>query len=267
MKYILASVVICALGGAASSFEYPSEIRKIASRIFLPTTNLTISASFINVCNQTDPHLGSCIRRSIISLRPHLLNGIPELDVPSLDPLFVPEIFIAQTGGIQISAGFKNISIAGPTKFRLRSVRADVESDKFRMKIWFPALIMKATYEIRGQLLMMPINGRGLCSGNFSDIDGILSLKLNRVERNKKEHYKVDFISIEFNIGAAKVQLDNLFNGDEELSRSMNLFINENWRMVTAELRPTLEKTIAQILMEVADKFFEAYPIDKLLVS
>lgn len=71
----------------------------------------------------------------------------------------------------------------------------------------------------------------------------------------------------QFNIGAARVQLDNLFHGDPELSRAMNLFINENWRMVAAEVRPTLEKTIAEILKETADKFFEAYPINKLLLS
>lgn len=188
--------------------------------------------------------------------------------MPSLDPLFVPEINIAQTGGgIQIAAGFKNITISGPTKFRLRSVRADVASDKFRMKIWFPALVMKAEYQIRGQLLMMPINGNGNCAGNFSDIDGALSLKLKRVKKDGKEHYKVDFLLIDFNIGMAKVQLDNLFNGDVELSNSMNQFINENWRLVAAELRPALEQTISSILMEVTDKFFEAYPIEKLIVT
>lgn len=225
-------------------------------------------ASFIQICNQTDPRLGACIRKSIISLRPHLLEGIPQLSIPSLDPLFVPEIRINQSGGIQVAATFKNISITGATKFRLRSVRADIDSDKFRMKIWFPALVMNAAYELRGQLLVMPINGRGLCSGNFSDIDGVLSMKMKRILKNGNEHYKVDFMQIEFNIGAAKVQLDNLFeNRDEELSKSMNHFINENWRIVTAELRPALEKTISDILLDVADKFFDAYPIKKLLTS
>lgn len=65
------------------------------------------------------------------------------------------------------------------------------------MKIWFPELVMKAVYEIRGQLLMMPISGKGnLCYGNFSDIDSILSLKLDRVNRNGKEHFKVNFLQI-----------------------------------------------------------------------
>lgn len=196
-----------------------------------------------------------------------MLAGIPELNVPSMDPLFVDEIKISQTGGIMLAAKFRNITITGATNFRLRSVRADVATDKFRMKIWFPALEMRASYELRGQLLMMPINGKGLCFGNFTDIDGVLSMKLQRVKQGEDEHYKVDFMQIEFNIGGAKVQLDNLFeNGDVELSKSMNHFINENWRMVTAELRPNLERTISEILAGVTNKFFEAYPINKLLI-
>lgn len=47
----------------------------------------------------------------------------------------------------------------------------------------------------------------------------------------------------------------------------MNQFINENWRMVAAEIRPELEKTISKILMHTADKFFSAYPVEKLLLS
>lgn len=76
-----------------------------------------------------------------------------------------------------------------------------------------------------------------MCFGNFTDIDGVLSLKLKRVEKGGEEHYKVDLMQIEFNIGGAKVQLDNLFeNSDVELSKSMNHFINENWRMVTGKM-------------------------------
>lgn len=90
-------------------------------------------------------------------------------------------------------------------------------------------------------------------------------MKLNRIDREGKDYFRVDFLQTEFNIGGAKVYLDNLFNGrDEELSRSMNEFINENWRMVAAEVRPNLEKIIGDILHDVADKFFTAFPISQL---
>ena len=62
-------------------------------------------------------------------------------------------------------------------------------------------------------------------------------MKLKRIKRNNNEHFKVDFLRTEFNIGAARVRLDNLFNGREkELAATMNQFINENWRLVAAEV-------------------------------
>lgn len=222
--------------------------------------------SYIKPCRYSDPKLGTCIRKSIISLKPYLKGGIPALDVPPLDPLFVPFVNISQAGGVQINASFENITINGADRFRLRSVRVDTSTDKIRMKIWFPSLELRAIYELRGQLLMMPIHGRGGCYGNFSDIDGELRMKLSRFDKKGKQHFKVEFIQIDFTIGGATVDLDNLFNGDPTLSQTMNQFINENWRLVTAEIRPTLETTIASILMETADKFFDAYSISKLFL-
>lgn len=222
--------------------------------------------SYINVCSEKDPKLGVCIRKAINSLRPYLLNGIPELEIPPIDPLFVPKIEITQTGGVQLTATFTNISIYGAGDFRLRSVRVDAESNKMRIKLWYPQLSMKANYNIQGQLLMLPVSGQGKCWGNFTDIDGAVSMQLDRVKKNGNEHFKTNFLNIQFNIGGATARLDNLFNGDKELGDSINSFINENWRIVTAEIRPTLESTIAKILMEISEKFFDQFPI-KILFS
>lgn len=104
-----------------------------------------------------------------MSLRPYLSKGIPELDVPSLNPLLVPELKLSQESGIQVEASFKNISIYGAMDFRLRSVRSDIETDRFRMKIWFPKLIMQGHYNIKGMLLMLPILGHGMSYGNFCE--------------------------------------------------------------------------------------------------
>lgn len=224
-----------------------------------------------------------------------MTEGIPDLGVPSLEPLFIPEIAIDKIEGVQLQAKFRNVTIEGPSKFRLRSVKSQIESDKLLMKLWFPELIVRGSYEIRGQILMMPINGEkspanvrskfsmenifsgvGTCFGNFSDIDGLLKTKLKRIKNKDttKDHYQVEVILIEFNIGhASQIKLENLFKDTVdperalELSSAMNTFINENWRIVAAALKPTLETVIAEALREIADKIFAKYPIDSLLVS
>lgn len=144
-----------------------NEIRKLKRFKREINSKASFTASFIQICSQSDPKLSACIRKSILALRPHLSDGIPEINVPSLNPLLVPEFSVLQESGINVQATFKNITIYGATNFRLRSVRSDVKSDKFRIKIWFPELIMKGEYAIQGTMLMMPINGNGMAYGNF----------------------------------------------------------------------------------------------------
>lgn len=72
-------------------------------------------------------------------------------------------------------------------------------------------------------------------------------------------------IQVEFNIGHASVKLDNLFNGDAELGSMMNTFLNNNWREITAEIRPALGESIERILYGIASQLNDMYGLDKLL--
>lgn len=129
------------------------------------------SADFIKVCHKSDPNLNECVKQSIQNLRPYLENGIPELLVPPIDPLLVPNITIKQqAGAIQLDSVFTNMYFDGGSQYHLRGVRIDPSKDRFRLKIWFPQLYMTSNYDISGRLLMLPLKGMGVCQGNFSKL-------------------------------------------------------------------------------------------------
>jgi hypothetical protein len=50
-----------------------------------------------------------------------LFPGIPELDVPSIEPLTLPEVLVAQGAGIR--AVGKNIEISGPGNFIIKKLK------------------------------------------------------------------------------------------------------------------------------------------------
>lgn len=61
----------------------------------------------MHVCKGNDPRLAECIVHSIESLRPHLAAGIPEMDVPSVEPMDVGSLLLAKRAtaqGIQVHA-------------------------------------------------------------------------------------------------------------------------------------------------------------------
>lgn len=85
------------------------------------------------------------------------------------------------------------------------------------------------------------------------------------ITKDGVEHLDVDKIQVEFNIGGASVHLNNLFNGDSELGQAMNAFLNDNWREITAEIRPALAESIERILREMAKRMYDLYPVNQLL--
>lgn len=95
-------------------------------------------------------------------------------------------------------------------------------------------------------------------------MDACVSIQANEVMVNGNKHLRVGDLFVDFNVGNADVQLDDLFNGDSELGEAMNHFLNENWRSVAAEMRPALEDAIARILHDMTDRFFEAYTLKQL---
>lgn len=99
----------------------------------------------------------------------------------------------------------------------------------------------------------------------LADVDATVSMKHSVVQRNGTDYLKADDIYVDFNIGGASVYLDNLFSGDEELGGVMNRFLNENWREITAEIRPALASSIEHILREIAKRLYEIYPIQQIL--
>jgi len=75
------------------------------------------------------------------------------------------------------------------------------------------------------------------------------------------------FIYIFINLFRFSLYLTNLFNGDKALGDNMNLFINENWRDILKELKPSIQDTISQILQNIINRIFAKIPYDDIFLD
>lgn len=62
------------------------------------------------------------------------------------------------------------------------------------------------------------------------------------------------------------MNFDHLFNGDQALSDSTNVFLNENWKDILRELKPVLTKAIGGIYKGIADPIFRKFPYEELFL-
>ncbi|XP_060843532.1 protein takeout-like [Rhopalosiphum padi] len=223
--------------------------------------------NILRTCHRSDPNLNDCIKGAIEDLRPQLARGIPELFIPSCEPLYIPEIVMNQgnKGSVSVQSIYRDIRVFGPSQFILKSVKVDLEKERIRIKVWLPFLHMTANYTIEGRILMLPISGAGLSEGNYTNIEANVLVQCNTIQIGGRKHFNVQDVAIDFQIGHASIYLSDLFEGDKELGEAMNTFLNDNWRHVAQEFKPILEETIGDLFKKFANKLYHTYSLDELL--
>lgn len=76
------------------------------------------------MCHESDPKLEECMIKSIEFLRPYLKTGIPEMNIPSIEPLVLGDLLVSEnsaSNGLRITA--KEIKAYGPSDYSIRNFR------------------------------------------------------------------------------------------------------------------------------------------------
>lgn len=85
------------------------------------------AVTYVKPCSRSDPQINVCIRGSFNHLRPYLVDGLPELGVPALEPLLIEQMAMENdAGAVRIKALFSNIMVKGASNYTVKEVRSDV---------------------------------------------------------------------------------------------------------------------------------------------
>ncbi|XP_034238838.1 protein takeout-like [Thrips palmi] len=220
---------------------------------------------FIKICKKNDPQVDQCVKRSVEELRSHLVKGIPEFHVPSLEPLIIPEIRVGESTGIRIRA--RNVKAFGCSDFKINRLRVDLERNDIEMAITLPKLFILGDYTVDGRVFLLPVRGAGQLSGNMTDCKGDVRLKGTVSKRDGVDYLKYDSLVVRIAVGRGSLHLDNLFGGQQTLGEIVNAAINSNFKAFFNELKPSVERALSQEFLSVANKIVTSVPYDKLFPS
>lgn len=98
-------------------------------------------------------------------VRPHLPDGIRQMHIPQLEPLYV--MHAAIDTGNSFKAIFDNIRIYGLTNFIVKGIDIDIDNTTFSLNLLFPLVRATADYEVNGRLLILRLNGHGKSEGKY----------------------------------------------------------------------------------------------------
>lgn len=83
-------------------------------------------------------------------------------------------------------------------------------------------------------------------------------------EREGVKYVKFDSIGLKVNVGRARYNMENLFNGDPTLGALGNQFVNENAKLFADEMIPFIEKSLAKTFLEIVNVVMKDVTFDEM---
>ncbi|KPI95934.1 PREDICTED: protein takeout-like [Papilio xuthus] len=219
------------------------------------------SAPFIKPCKDGD---NACILASSQAAIPLLAPGMPSLGVKSLDPLKVPRITSDQ-GSLKLT--FTDTMLTGLKGCKIESIKHDRVKGKQTLVLRCD-MVLDGDYVLDGQLLILPVQGKGRYKIDIRDIVIKTVTDLTTEQGpDGKEHWKIVKWRDSFQVKTGvKFHFDNLFNGNKVLADPVIEFANTNWNDVMQEIAPPIVHTIIAAVFKEIESLYKAVPADELYI-
>ncbi|XP_072932834.1 uncharacterized protein [Epargyreus clarus] len=219
------------------------------------------AVSFVKAC-KPDDH--PCHKASAIAAMPHMVAGVPELGIPSSDPLNLKDV---NADDKDLKLRFTNIQVTGIKNCVVEDLIRDLDKSSMKMVLTCP-LVSKGQYSLHGKLLFITAEGEGdfTIIANKVKIEAVLRMKT--VESGGKKHWKITGYDYKFDLlEKASINLKNLFGGDETRSKPIHDLFDHSWRELITEVGAPINNQIFEKLVEVVKIFLKKMPVDKLELS
>ncbi|XP_070527945.1 uncharacterized protein [Cardiocondyla obscurior] len=219
----------------------------------------------MKICNRKDPDINNCVLNSIEQLRGKLKTGIPELEVPPIEPLILKHVRL-QRGpqAAKLDITLTNIQVYGPSTFKIRDLKIDPENVLITFKVNFDKLEFRGKYKINAQILLLRLIGEGGLTGTFFGYESDCVLRSHKIVKNNSTYVNFDKMKFNIKINKARVNLDNLFGGDPILGPASNEVLNANSDLLIDEIKPVLEDALSDLFTKIANKITGVFTYDDL---
>ncbi|XP_050309609.1 uncharacterized protein LOC126745688 [Anthonomus grandis grandis] len=218
--------------------------------------------SYITPCNRSDTNIHKCVESNIKKIRPHLKEGIPDLFIPSLDPLVIPPTCVNEEDQVKVT--FTDIHIYHADDFNLNRFDIDLKNHEVNITINFPYLRIKSTYNVNGKFLVVTFDEQGPADGNYTNFNVHLTLKGSPYIEKEQEHLKWEKKNISIAIEHSHVVLEKLFGNHTDIADKTNKVINDNIDVIINDLQPLIENVVGHFIFGIVNELFSKYSVKEL---
>lgn len=83
------------------------------------------SADYLQICEKSDDNLTECVKSSIELFQKALIDGIPDINISSIDPLQIGDLFKSNRRRHGTNLKVHNVNFLGISKFKIEKLQWD----------------------------------------------------------------------------------------------------------------------------------------------
>lgn len=199
-----------------------------------------------------------------------LKDGNSKFGLPSIDPFFIKHIESDTIGGASnfvLKSSISDMNMLGFGNTQIRKMNTKFGKNNFAIRSEasnFGAIKLIGKYMMKGQILVLPIDGEGNCNVTMVDPTVRIEMRGKFFEKDGEKYMNATSFDIDLKPKRAHFYFENLFKNDKKLSDTINQFMNENWQLVSENLIPGYEKRLGPVFMEETNKIFNNVPMNKI---
>ena len=216
--------------------------------------------SYIHVCGARNPKLSECILESVAALGDKIQKGIPELDVPSSDPLTIDKVMVVDTPSLKATA--TNIKLYWPGTYQVKMLHVDLAKHVFDMELFLDEVRLEAMYDVTARILV-PIKESGPITIIAKDITVKLDAIHKTIERGGKKY--IYFSSVRTHLSLKEYTVDfKTEHLDKTLQEALTQALGNSHEEIMEAVRPNLEKAISERCLTFANNICKHFTYEEL---
>ncbi|KAJ8950519.1 hypothetical protein NQ318_015263, partial [Aromia moschata] len=225
------------------------------------------SAPYVKQCYEGDPQLIPCFRSALHHLRPYLAKGIPEIELPPVEPFVMEELTLSLTTGPNgYKVSLKDIDVFGASNFSVGRLKLSENGKPFETVISIPTLHINSRYQSSGVLIILPASGNGTFNGKLEGLKAIVRGRTSVSEKDNLRYLHVDTLDMDIIVKRVHLAVKNIFKNNVILTQAINLFLRENGMEVFKVMLPQLTKKLSGVFKSISNQLLTHIPLDTFYV-
>ncbi|EFA03554.1 uncharacterized protein LOC107398008 [Tribolium castaneum] len=222
---------------------------------------------YVKQCYEGDPKLIECFESAVHHLRPYLATGIPEIELPSVEPFLMDELSLSLTTGPNgYKVSLKEIDIFGASNFTLSKLKLSENGKPFEARINIPLLRINSRYTSSGVLIILPASGNGTFNAQLEDINAVVKGMVSVHKKENLTFLHVDSLNLDLTVRNLHMSVKNIYKNNRILTEAINLFLRENGQEVFKVMKPQLRKKLSTLFMSITNKLLTHLPVEVFYV-